>query len=180
MTLTYDLGVRNFHKTFLVMLTICVHELNWIWAFFVDENCSETPKVVTLTFVLENRKQPHYIKLWCILYLNTKFDGCSLKTVYVANLYITLLQRRKKLQWPLVTLTFEIWSPKKMCTIPVACLTFVPKMKSIRPLISEEFGTTQTHKQTEDLPLLQYRLAFDSNCPRHYIATIRRKEKYNV
>ena len=109
-TLTFDLGVRNFHTIFLVMLAICVHELNRIWAFFLDQNHLETPKVMTLTFDLENGKRPYLIKLWCILYLNAKFDGCSLKTVYVANLYITLLQRRKKLQWPLVTLTFEIRS----------------------------------------------------------------------
>ena len=77
-----------------------------------------------------------------------------MKTVYMANLYVTLLQRRKKLQWPLVTLTFEIWSPKKICTIPGVCLTFVPKMKLIWLLVSEEFGHKQTDTQTEDLRLL--------------------------
>ena len=147
MTLTFDLGVRNFQTIFSVMLPLCWHELNHLWAFYLDQNHLETPKVMTLTFDLENGKQPYLIKLWCILYLNAKFDGCIFKTVYVANLYITLLQRRKKLQWPLVTLTFEIWSPKKICTIPGVCLTFVPKMKLIRLLVSEEFGNTQTDRQ---------------------------------
>ena len=73
------------------MLAICVHELNRIWAFFLDQNHLETPKVMTLTFDLENEKRPYSIKLGCILYLNAKFDGCSLKTVYAANLYITLI-----------------------------------------------------------------------------------------
>ena len=113
MTLTFDLGVRNFYTIFLVMLTICMHELNEIWAFFLHQNHLETPKVMTLTFDLEIGKQSYSIKLFCILYLNTRFDGCSLKTVYLATFYITLHQRRKKLQWPLVTLTFEIWSQKK-------------------------------------------------------------------
>ena len=51
---------------------------------------------MTLTFDLEIGKQPHFIKLFCILYLNTKFDGSNLRTVYLATFYITLLQRRKK------------------------------------------------------------------------------------
>ena len=71
------------------MLALCVHELNRIWVFFLDQNCLETPKVMTLTFDLENEKRPYSIKLWCIIYLNTKFDGYILKTADVANLYIT-------------------------------------------------------------------------------------------
>ena len=109
-TLTFDLGIRNFHTIFLVMLAICVHEFNRIQVFFLDKNHLKTPKVMTLTFDLENEKRPYSIKLGGILYLNAKFDGCSLKTVYVANLYITLVQIRKQLQWLLVTLTVEILS----------------------------------------------------------------------
>ena len=106
------------------MFAMCVHELNLIWSFFLDQNHFESPKVMTLTFDLENEKRPYSIKLWCIIYLNTKFDGYILKTVDVANLYITLLQRRKKLQWPLVTLTFEIWSPKKKSVQSRVCSSY--------------------------------------------------------
>ena len=74
-----------------------MHELNGIYAFFC-QNHFETPKVMTLTFDLEIGKQPHFIKLFCILYLNTKFDGSNLKTVYLTTFYIPLLQRRNKLQ----------------------------------------------------------------------------------
>ena len=133
-TLTFDLGVRNFHTIFLVMLAICVHELNRIQVFFLDKNHLKTPKVMTLTFDLENGNHTYLIKLWYILYLNTKFGGCSLKAVYVANIYITLPQRRKN-QWPLVTLTFEMRSPKNPCTFQGMCLTFVPKMKLIRTVV---------------------------------------------
>ena len=69
-TLTFDLGIRNFHTIFLVMLAICVHEFNRIQVFFLDKNHLKTPKVMTLTFYLENEKQYHFIELWCILYLN--------------------------------------------------------------------------------------------------------------
>ena len=100
------------------MFAMCVHELNRIWAFFLDQNHFESPKFMTLTFDLENGKRTYLIKLWCILYLNAKSNGCILKTVYAANLYITLLQRRETLQWPMVTLTFEIQSSQKknICT----------------------------------------------------------------
>ena len=47
----------------------------------------------------------------------------------------------------LVTLTFDLRSPKKICTIPGVCLTFVPKMKLIRPLVSEEFCDRHTDTQ---------------------------------
>ena len=77
--------VQNFYKIFLAILAIYMHELNRIWAFFLDQNDLETPKVMTLTFDLEIGKQPYLIKLWYILYLNTKFDGCNLKAVYVSE-----------------------------------------------------------------------------------------------
>ena len=89
MTSTFEIAVQNFHTIFLDMLTICVHELNIIGAFFLDPNYLETQKVMTVTFDLENGKRRYLIKFGCILYLYAKFDGCSLKTVYVANLYIT-------------------------------------------------------------------------------------------
>ena len=47
----------------------------------------------------------------------------------------------------LVTLTFDLRSPKKICTIPGVCLTYVPKMKTTRPLVSDEFGHKHTDKQ---------------------------------
>ena len=81
----------KFSHNILVMLAICVHELNRIWAFYLDLNHLETLKVMTLTFDIENGNQPYFIKLWYTLYLNTKFDGCNLKAVYVASLYIKLL-----------------------------------------------------------------------------------------
>ena len=37
MTLTFDLGIRNFHKRYPVVLSICVQILNRIWAFFRHE-----------------------------------------------------------------------------------------------------------------------------------------------
>ena len=70
------------------MWAICVHELNRIWAFSLDENHFEIYKVMTSTFELENGNHTYLIKLLYILYLNTKFGGC--------NIYITLPQRRKK------------------------------------------------------------------------------------
>ena len=115
LTLGYEIFTKIF---FFVMWAICVHELNRIWAFSLDENHFEINKVMTLTFELENGNHTYLIKLWYILYLNTKFGGCSLKAVYVANIYITLPQRRKN-QWPLVTLTFEMQSPKKPCTFQI-------------------------------------------------------------
>ena len=123
-----------------------MHKLKQIWGYFLDQNHLETPKVMTLTFDLENGKHSYLVKPWYIIYLDTKFEGCNLKAVFLANLYITLLQRRKRLQWPLVTFIFEMWSPKKLYN-PGVCLTFVPIMKLIRLLVSEEYAKLQTHKQ---------------------------------
>ena len=124
-----------------------MHELNRIWAFSLDENHFEINKVMTLTFELENGNHTYLIELWYILYLNTKYDGCNLKAVYVANLYITLLQRRKNFN--------DLWWPwhwryghQKICTIPGVCLTFGPKMKLIRPLVSEEYVKRDIDRQT--------------------------------
>ena len=48
----------------------------------------------------------------------------------------------------------DLWWPsplryghKKICTIPVLCLTFEPQMKLIQPLVSGEFGNTHTDRQ---------------------------------
>ena len=153
-TLTFDLEIRNFHTIFLVMLAICVHEFNRIQVFFLDKNHLKTPKVMTLTFDLENEKRPYSIKLWCIRYLNGKFDGYILKNVDVANLDITLLQRRKKLQWPLVTLTFDICPPKETCALPGMCFMFVPNMKLVGPMVFEELAIGHTYIHTEAFTLL--------------------------
>ena len=147
------------YKVFTQYFCICKPYVCVNWTefeyFFLDQNHLETPKVMTLTFDLENGKQPYLIKLWCILYLNAKFDGCILKTVYVANLYITLLQRRKKLQWPLVTLNFEIWSPKKNLYNPRHVLDISAKNKVDPPIgLGGVRPQTDTHRQTEDLRLL--------------------------
>ena len=83
LTLGYEIFTKIF---FFVMWAICVHELNRIWAFSLDENHFEIYKVMTLTFELENGNHTYLIKLWYILYLNTKFGGCSLKVVLVAKI----------------------------------------------------------------------------------------------
>ena len=96
----------------------------------------------------KQKKRPYSIKLWCIMYLNTKFNGYILKTVDVANLYITLLQRRKKLQWPLVTLTFEIWSPKKSVQSRV-CAWHLCQKWSWSDYWSRRSSRTHTHTDTQ-------------------------------
>ena len=141
MTLTVDLGVRNFQTIFSVMLPLCVHKLSRFWVFFLDQNHLETPKVMTLTFDLENEKQPYLIKLWCIMYLNTKFDGCSMKTAYIA---------KKKGKTSMTSGDIDLWDmvTKKNCTIPGVCLLIGPKIMLIRPVVSEEYAKLQTDKQT--------------------------------
>ena len=137
------------------MWAICVHELKRIWAFSLDENHFEIYKVMTLTFELENGNHTYLIKLWYILYLNTKFGGCSLKAVYVANIYITLPQRRKN-QWPLVTLTFEMRSTKKTLYIPGYVLDICAKNDADPD--SGLGGVCKTsYTQTDGFTLLWYR-----------------------
>ena len=69
----------------------------------------------------------------------------------------------------MVILTFEIWSPKNICTISGVCLKSVPKMKLIRPLVSEELGHKHTHRQTEKQRNYRY-YSIDSNIKVTYTA----------
>ena len=75
------LGYEIFRQYFQLCYPLCMHKLNRHWSFLLDQNYLETPKVMTLTFDLENVKWPYKIKLECILYLNAKFDGYILKTL---------------------------------------------------------------------------------------------------
>ena len=85
--------------------------MNWteFEHFFLDQNHLETLKVMTFTFDLEKDNRPYLLKLWCIQYLNANFDGCSLKTVYVANLYITIYIGTKKEKTSMTSGDLDLW-----------------------------------------------------------------------
>ena len=50
-----------------------------------------------------------------------------------------------KIKWPVMTLTFEIWSPKETCSIPGVCVTFASKIKLIPPSVFEDFGQERVY-----------------------------------
>ena len=124
------------------MFAMCVHELNQIWAFFFDQNHFESPKVMTLTFDLENEKRPYSIKLWCIRYLNAKFDGYILMwRTSILHCY----KEGKKLQWPLVTLNLEIWSPENLYN--PGCVLDICAKNEVHPTIG--LGGVWHHTDTQ-------------------------------
>ena len=152
-TLTFDLGIRNFHTIFLVMLAICVHEFNRIQVFFLDKNHLKTPKVMTLTFDLENGKRPYLIKLWCILCLNAKFCYCILKNSLNGDLLNYIASKKEKTS--MTSGDLDLWDmvTKKNLYNPGCVLDILAK-NDVDPTISLGGVRPHTHTQTEDLRLL--------------------------
>ena len=73
-----------------------------------------------------------------LLYLKNSLNGDLLN--YIAS---------KKEKTSMTSGDLDLWDmvTKRICTIPVLCLTFEPQMKLIQPLVSEEFGNTHTDRQ---------------------------------
>ena len=74
-------GTEFLHNIFSYVSCVCAWIEPNLVIFFLDQNHLKTPKVMTLTFDLENGKRPYLIKLWCVLCLNVNFCYCILKTL---------------------------------------------------------------------------------------------------
>ena len=68
----------------------------------------------------------------------------------MATLYITLIQRRKKNERPLVTLTFEDMVTKNLCN--PGCVLYICAQNEVDPTISLGEVRPHTHRQTNRGP----------------------------
>ena len=86
-TLTFDIGIRNFHRIISDTQSICLHRLELIWILvFCIENYLIRLKVMTMIFDCVNPKPPFMIGRVSIVCLNNKFGNSSMKTDRMENL----------------------------------------------------------------------------------------------